>query len=302
MRKLLHVLGKLLLICFFFSQALFINGIRELLHTGSKDLWYQSIMNMSDVISSKTKDMDLTKELLLTNQYENSNIQQLDFDLPPYSNVEIIDTPQTPNPPAQTPSKPTQLKKLQNIKRIYIYNTHQMEEYLDQNTVMEATQYLANKLRKGGMIVDTETNDFVAYGREKGWGYNDLYKVSRYFLQKKLESNQYDLIIDFHRDSLKREQTYFTANGKNYAKLMIVIGTLSPHFDAAYYKATTLSDKINQGAVAIMKPVYKQYARYNQDFQENMMLLEVGSNQNNYEEILNSLDIFAKALLELKGE
>ncbi len=302
MRKLFNVLGKLLLIGFFFSQALFLDGIKELLHTGNKDLWYHSIMNMSDVIHSKSKEVDFTKELLLTTQYETNSLEQVDFELPPYSNVEIIDTPQTPNPPVQTPSKPTQLKKLQNIKRIYIYNTHQMEEYLDQNTVMEATQYLANKLRKGGMIVDTELNDFVGYGREKDWGYNDLYKVSRYFLTKKLETNQYDLIIDLHRDSLKREQTYFTANGKDYAKLMIVIGTLSPHFDAAYYKATTLSDKINQGGVAIMKSVYKQYARYNQDFQENMMLLEVGSNQNKYEEILNSLDIFAKALLELKGE
>lgn len=298
MRKFLSLVVKLAMVVFFFTQTLFLDGIKELLQWGNDTLYYQTIVDISDTIQSKTKDLDWTKELVLANYYTEVESMEMVFELPPYNNVETL--PDHVLPPAQQPNTTT--KPYQNIKRIYIYNTHQMEEYLDKNTVMDATQYLANKLRKGGMIVDTETNDFGAYAKSIGLDYNGLYQVSRHFLQEKLKTNQYDLIIDFHRDALKREQTYKTIDGKDYAKLMIVIGTLSPNFNNAYYKAVTLSDNINQTKLDIMKPVYKQYARYNQDFQENMMLLEVGSNQNNYQEVLNSLDIFAKALLELKGE
>lgn len=298
MRKFFSLFIKLFLVGFFFSQTLFLEGLRQLLHFDSDATLYQTIVDISDTIQTQTKDIDLTKGLVLANHYTEVKAMELVFELPPYNNVEILPDhiiPQAPNPSAVK-------KPYQNIKRIYIYNTHQMEEYLDKNTVMEATLYLANKLRKGGMIVDIETNNFVSYARTLGLDYNGLYQVSRHYLAEKLKTNKYDLIIDLHRDSLKREQTFVTLDGKNYARLMIVIGTLSPHFDGAYYKAATLSDNINQTKQAIMKPVYKQYARYNQDFQENMMLLEVGSNQNYYEEVLNSLDVFAKSLLELKGD
>ena len=51
-----------------------------------------------------------------------------------------------------------------------------------------------------------------------------------------------------------------------------------------------------------MKSTMNREAYYNQDIHENMLLIEVGSDQNTYEEIENSVQILADAITEMLKE
>lgn len=188
-------------------------------------------------------------------------------------------------------------------KSIYIYSTHQKEEYKDQNGVFEASQILANLLIEKGYHVIVEKMNFTQELNRQKLNYNDSYLISRNALNDALaDYGGFDLIIDFHRDSLPRNTTFTKINGKDYAKCMIVLGGLSSHFTEIQKKAMTLLDKTNQVQSGIMKSILVREAYYNQDMSENMLLIEVGSDENYYQEVLNSVEILAKAIDEMMRE
>ncbi len=66
-------------------------------------------------------------------------------------------------------------------KKIYIYSTHQQEEYVGGN-VVEGSKYLSKMLTNLGYEVVVEESNFDAYSKSKGMNYNQLYNVSNTFL------------------------------------------------------------------------------------------------------------------------
>ena len=108
-----------------------------------------------------------------------------------------------------------------------------------------------------------------------------------------------DLIIDFHRDSIPRKSTFIEVNDKNYAKMMIVMGGLSNYFDINYNDALEITKESNQILKGIMKNILVREAYYNQDLSKNMVLIEVGSDENYYNEVLNSIDVLSQAIHEM---
>ena len=81
--------------------------------------------------------------------------------------------------------------------------------------------------------------------------------------------------------------------------MMIVLGGLSSHFSNIQNQAMTLLDKTNQLQSGIMKNILVREAYYNQDISDNMLLIEVGSEENYYDEVIHSLDILAKSIDEM---
>ena len=59
-----------------------------------------------------------------------------------------------------------------NGKSIYIYNTHQKEEY-QSKTVKEGSKYLMNLLKEKGYGVTYETGDFEVYRVKNNMKYNE---------------------------------------------------------------------------------------------------------------------------------
>ena len=111
-----------------------------------------------------------------------------------------------------------------NGKSIYIYNTHQKEEY-QSKTVKEGSRYLMNLLKEKGYDVTYETGDFEVYRVKNHMKYNQAYAVSKkYILEELSKKNDYDLIIDFHRDSVSRDVALLSYDNKNYARVMFVVG------------------------------------------------------------------------------
>lgn len=185
-------------------------------------------------------------------------------------------------------------------KSIYIYSTHQKEEYLDGKSVVDGSYYLAELLKDKGYEVIVEDRNLSKELSDRKLSYDQSYLISRGAINDAIVENKgFDLMIDFHRDSIPRNTSYIKDDAKAYAKLMIVLGGLSSHFNQIHLKAKTLYDKTNQIQNGIMKNILVRESYYNQDISENMLLIEVGSDQNYYEEVKNSIEVLASAIDEM---
>lgn len=183
-------------------------------------------------------------------------------------------------------------------KSIYIYNTHQAEKYAT-NSVKEGSQYLMQLLQQKGYSVDYETTDFELYKTNNNIDYPYSYTVSKKYLSIALSNHgSYDLVIDFHRDSIDKSLSTLTTNDKSYAKLMFVVGKGSDNYEAVNSRCETLSDMLNNKVEGICRGVYLKKNDYNQGVTDNMLLIEVGANENTYEEVQNSLQVFAVVIDE----
>lgn len=199
---------------------------------------------------------------------------------------------------SEKPSAPAVNERTAGQKRVYIYDTHQSEEYLGGKTVLDGAKLLGEQLKEAGVEVFVETHSFADYMKKNGLNYNDSYLVSYNFLNDVLaDYGPFDLIIDFHRDAVPRESSYVTLDGKDYARMMFVIGGLNGHLEQSEQLCQTIYDKIEQIRPGIMKTTMVREAYYNQEVNENMVLIEVGSNNSTFEEVSNSISVLAQGLI-----
>lgn len=191
--------------------------------------------------------------------------------------------------------------KVVKDKKIHIYNTHQGEEYDGYNVVLGAN-YLKDCLSSQGYQCDVESNDFEGYKAVHNIAYNKSYSVSKMYLEQSIQSNGgYDLIIDFHRDSISKELSTINHNGKSYAKIMLVVGKSSGKFDAVNQLSQQLSDIANSIVPKISRGVYVKQSHYNQGTSDNMVLIEVGAQSNTKEEIQATVEVIASAIGKYLG-
>ncbi len=185
-----------------------------------------------------------------------------------------------------------------NGKSVYIYNTHQKEEY-QSNSVKEGSKYLMNLLKERGYDVTYETSDFEVYRVKNNMKYNQAYAVSKkYILEEMTKKNDYDLIIDFHRDSIGREQSVLSYDNKNYARVMFVVGKGSINYENVKGISKKLSNMINKKIPKLSRGIYEKTSHYNQGIDDNMVLIEVGASKNTYEEVTNTLNILSLVIDE----
>lgn len=273
MKTSFKILFKAMFLLIFLFTSPLVNGI----HATFKNLDYFVLFNQTKSISPVK-----IESLTMMNVVKKEDIPYREIDIDKQEEIKDIPT--------------TNL----NNKSIYIYSTHQKEGYLDEKNVVDGSKYLANLLEKKGYEVIVEDRNFSKELSDQNLSYDQSYLISRSAINDALiEYQGFDLIIDFHRDSVPRNSTYIKINEKSYAKLMIVLGGLSSYFDEIHMNAKTLYDKTNQIQSGIMKNILVREAYYNQDISENMLLIEVGSDQNYYQEVKNSIDILANAIDEM---
>lgn len=192
----------------------------------------------------------------------------------------------------------TEVKKQSNGKSVHIYNTHQGEKYAT-NSVKEGSKYLMQLLQQRGYDVDYETTDFELYKTKNNINYKYSYTVSKKYLSTAVKKHgTYDLVIDFHRDSIPKSLSTLTYKDKKYAKLMFVVGKGSTNYTNVKKMSTELSNKINNKIPQLSRGIYIKQSHYNQGVTKNMVLIEVGANENTYQEVQNSLNILSLAIDE----
>lgn len=185
--------------------------------------------------------------------------------------------------------------------RIYIYNTHQTEEYTD-GDVYEAAKYLASILSKSDIEVEVEDTNISESLKAHNYTYKDSYKITRELLSNNL-SDKTVLYIDFHRDSASYDVSMVEINGLKYAKMMFVIGGGHDNYKKNYQLADELNKSIKNKLGKISRGIYvRESSTYNQDLNSNVILIEVGGPHNSMEEVKRSLAILADVIIEYVGD
>lgn len=185
---------------------------------------------------------------------------------------------------------------------IYIYNTHQLEsyekrEYEDYNitpNVMMASYILRENLNNKNINTIVETNNITDFLNTNGWDYSKSYDASRYYIKDAL--NKYSnlkLLIDIHRDSIKKSLSTITINNKKYAKVLFVIGLKNKNYQYNLEVANKLDKIINNDYPGLSRGIMKKEGKYvngvyNQDLNNNIILIEFGGTENTIEEVMNT--------------
>jgi len=199
---------------------------------------------------------------------------------------------------------------------IYIYNTHQLENYNNHNlsiynitpNVLMASYILKEKLNKLGVATIVEDTNLTEFLNINNWNYASSYKATRLLLLEKI--SKYDTLkyfIDFHRDSVGKDSTTVTIDGKNYAKVLFVIGLEHENYQKNLEVTTKLNNMIKEKYPSLTKGILKKQGSgvdgiYNQDISPNCILIEVGGVDNTIEEVYNTIEILANILVSFVGD
>ena len=196
---------------------------------------------------------------------------------------------------------------------VYIYNTHQTEKYNSTKeinisySVMDASFYLQKKLKEYGIDSIVENMSIQDVLNTNNWNYATSYRVSKMFMEKrKKENNSLNYYIDLHRDSVDKNISTVTINGVNYAKTMFLLGLENPNYKVNEKHLILLENWLNENYKGLSRGIYRKQGKgvngvYNQDFSEYCILIEVGGEENTYEEVENTIDVIAEMLKNFIG-
>lgn len=199
---------------------------------------------------------------------------------------------------------------------IYIYNSHPTEEYKATNigeyyinpTVIMNDYILEGIFNKRGYKTYVEEESVKDILDKNDWNYASSYKASRILIENaKLQNPSLEYYIDIHRDSLEKDKTTITINGKDYAKIIFLLGLENPNNEENNAFIEKINDKVNNYYPGLSKGVYKKEGPgvngvYNQDFSNKLILIEIGGYENTTSEVLNTTIAFSKCYLEVLDE
>ena len=288
------------------------NFIKSLVRMGnSNNLYNNKLINVVNSTINFITHVDITKPSSIiasyvskTNNYNSITLEHNDD----YSNLEELKkiSSYIEDPYKVDISKPI----------IYLYNTHQLENYNNKNlsiynitpNVLMASYILKEKLNKNGISTIVEDTNLSEFLNLNHWNYASSYKATRMLLLEKM--NKYDSLkyfIDIHRDSVNRNSTTVTINNKTYARILFVIGLEHKNYEYNLEVTNKLNDLIKEDYPSLTKGIYKKSGKgvdgiYNQDVDKNCILIEIGGVDNTIEEVYNTLEVLSNVLTKFVGE
>lgn len=198
-------------------------------------------------------------------------------------------------------------------KRVYLYFTHTRESYLPHLqgvssadsahhsalNVTKVGEMVRKALEAKGIGTTVDKTDIVAKLDQSGRKYSQSYQESR-ALVASAQSNHRDLqyFIDIHRDSQRKEVTTASIDGKDYAKVVFVVGGEHANYEKNVKLATqwhNLLEKKYKGLSrgVILKQGKNTNGKFNQDLSDKAMLIEFGGVDNTFEELNRTAEAFA---------
>lgn len=203
-----------------------------------------------------------------------------------------------------------------NMPRVYIYNTHQTEEYVIDNydvhnlepNVLTAAYMLESSLEQKGINTIVETGNITDYLNNNNLNYDDSYIASRYYLEQAIAKYpSVEIFIDLHRDALTHDIATIQNNGKNYAKILFVVGLDHNNYGPNLDFTTELNNLflnnypfLTRGVLTKTGPLVNGV--YNQDLSSRVILLEVGGHESTLEEVSNTIDLISEILYLKLGD
>ena len=199
---------------------------------------------------------------------------------------------------------------------IYIYHTHDEEAYYNSYlnpynkvpNVKLASYYIQERLKDLGIESVVEKRKIKDVLDKNGWSYRYSYNASRVYLEEvSKNSPSIKYFIDLHRDSVGKDKTTTIINDKNYARVMFLVGLEHENYQKNLELATRLDELIRQFDSTLSRGIYQKEGPgvngiYNQDFNSNTILIEVGGQYNTIEEVANTIEAIALVFKDYLGE
>src|SRR5699024_5174516 len=107
--------------------------------------------------------------------------------------------------------------------------------------VTKVGDHFKKGLEKKGIGTKIDKSDIMTLLQKKNLDYGASYQVSRDIVKEAI-SNHDDIkyIFDIHRDSLPKDKTTKNIKGKDYGKIMFVVGAEHPNYEKNLKLATDL--------------------------------------------------------------
>ncbi|MEK4486528.1 stage II sporulation protein P [Psychrobacillus sp. FSL H8-0484] len=210
---------------------------------------------------------------------------------------------------AQLEAKPT-VAEIIAPKKAFVLFTHSHEAYLPilaSQGEKVAVYHPANNITS---FQDQINDQFAFHQIETKFLENhnpkemDDYATVRPLVQDALAHNEYDIVLDIHRDAMKSKVTTLQTGEESYAKILFVIGGEHDNYKWNEQLANNLSDELNKLVPGISRGVMVKAGKgvdgvYNQDIAKNLLVMELGGVDNTEQELNRSIAILAKAISNL---
>lgn len=173
--------------------------------------------------------------------------------------------------------------------------------YHSNSNIMEFENVIKNDFELNSIRTEFLEVDTMAEMEKTNRKFSEAYAVVRPYLFKQIKKSNYDIIIDLHRDSAKRDITTLNHKNVNYGKLYFVVGENNPNYSSNKGLADTLSSKLNEMIPGISRGVIGKKGDhvdgiYNQDLSKNMILIELGGIENTQDEINRTISVLSRAI------
>lgn len=202
------------------------------------------------------------------------------------------------------------------VPKVYIYNTHETEGYSDKYlevynikpNVKMMSYILKDYLNDLGINAIVEDKSVTDVLKKNGWSYKYSYDASKELVVPVLQANTgLGLVVDLHRDSAPLSKTLLETTDTKYARILFVVGKEYEGYEVNQKVAERLKTLLEEEVPGITRGLSLKEGDgvngiYNQNLSSHSVLIELGGQYNEIEEINNTLKVLAKVFLRYLEE
>ena len=200
---------------------------------------------------------------------------------------------------------------------VFIYHSHNNESFMpelnvtdpnkafsDSKNITLVGKELSEKLEEHSINTILDDTDITKVLKERNLSFGKSYVVSREKLKETLNANDsIKMVFDIHRDSQKRTATTISIDGKDYARIAFVVSKTTNNHNQNREFAIQLHEKLEKLYPGLSRGVFEKGENpqntYNQDLQNNSVILEIGGVENTLEETYRTTAVFAEVIKEV---
>ncbi len=186
---------------------------------------------------------------------------------------------------------------------VALYHTHTDESYVPSDGtesiafgggIYKVGKVMADVLQGKGIHVNYDQTPHDPHD-------NNAYVRSRRTVANLIKSGP-AAIFDIHRDGVP-DPDYYKAeiNGKNVARLRLVVGRENPRMEANMDFARRMMTAANNMYPKVVKEIFVGKGDYNQDLMHTALLIEAGTYTNKREEAEKGISMFSEAVPTVLG-
>lgn len=173
--------------------------------------------------------------------------------------------------------------------------------YDSQSNLFTMKKTMSDYFHLNGISATTLDVDVMTILKEKGLNINSAYDIVRPYIKEELQQNEYDLIIDIHRDAINKKASTVKHLEINYAKVAFVVGVRNPNYKTNLSYAQKVSKEMEKIIPNISRGIIQKKgstvnSMYNQDLSDKMLLVEIGGIENTEDEVYRTISVLSQAI------